>query len=299
MRFCSGCLLLILMVASTASGQRMQSDSEVLDLNGRVKEMKESVEYRGSKEGSTTTVETVYRFTSYGALTEFIVHSGGQIQGRLVYTHNSDGSRSEKLLYSKDEGPTFRREVKTDGEGRKLQVAQYCGGGFLMYTEKYRYQPGDVVEVSKYNHDGHLTEVRHLKYADGRLSETTGPYDYMEVRTYYDGGQPKEVNVYGTKHQLASETTYAYKFDKYGNWIERHTRRRYREAGQQVEKESLDYRTITYYSTEGREADKGETTGERAAPDSGPEAEKSVPAIVRKSGGVLQGAALKRVGGCK
>jgi len=46
MRFCSGCLLLISVGASAASGQRMQSDSEVLDLNGLIKEMKESVEYR-------------------------------------------------------------------------------------------------------------------------------------------------------------------------------------------------------------------------------------------------------------
>jgi TonB family protein len=294
MWFRAGCLVLVLIGASTVSAQKIPSDLAVLDVEGRVREVVESTSFRGSTDGTMSTDEKVYRFDSNGKLTEFAVYWNKGMEGRFVYTYDPDGSRNEKLSYSNGEVLTFRREVNADGQGRYLQVADYCGNGILMYTEKYKYKPGDVVEVSKYIEDGRLPEVRRLRYENGRLSEMTGPNDYSEVRTYFDSGRVKDVKVY-FKHQLATETTYTYKFDKYGNWIERKTLRRGLEAGRQVEKESLDYRTITYFPTDGRDADKGETTGQRADPATTSKPGESGPAIIRRSGGVLQGMAVRRL----
>jgi len=286
---------IILIGALPALGQKPESDLQNLGLIGRVRQIKESVEAPRLRGDGVTRADMVYKFNRDGMLDDYISYSDGQPEGHVVYSYNPDGSRLEKIAHVTGETPTFRQEIKTDAEGKKVQVSESCGDGFLFLLEKYRYQQGDAVEISHYDHYGKLLGVRHLKYESGRLVEITLPNNYVEVHTYYDGGQPRATRLYTGKHELLREDAFTYKFDKFGNWIERHTRRRYSEDGKSAESDLTDYRAITYYPAEPDSAANGETTGVTPGSGSLPGIEQLPPAAIRTSGRVLQGSALRRV----
>src|SRR5215471_619961 len=284
-------VVLILTGHSAAFGQQVATDLKSMGLTGPVREIKESVEYPKVKGEGRSRVTMVYRFNRNGTLSERDAVAAKETT--RVYIDNSEASSTENSARPSNPSSTIKREVKTDGEGKRLQFSEYCGDGFLIYTEKYKYQPGGLVELSKFDHFGDQLGVQRLKYENGRLSEIAGPGAYHETRTYYENGQPKEVEVYTRENELAREDVYAYKFDKFGNWVERYTRRRNGEPGKLIETNFADYRALKYYPADAQETGVGETTGLRPGSDSQGE-EQLPPSVVRKSG-VIQGAAWRRV----
>ena len=285
------CVVLSLTGASPALGQQVVTDLKSMGLTGAVRAIKESVEYPRLKGEGTSRVTIVYKFNRDGTLSE---HGAfGERQPVLVYVYNSGGSSNESAPHPSSQASIIKREVKSDREGKRLQFSEYCGDGFLIYTEKYKYRADGLVELSKYDHFGDQLGVQRLKYESGRLSEIAGPRAYLETRNYYDNGQPKEIKIYTDSHELSREDVYSYKFDEFGNWIERYTRRRTGEQGKVAESNFVDYRAITYYPADPQSTGEGKTTGLRPSTDS-PGEEQLPPTVVRKSG-VLQGSAWRRV----
>src|SRR5262249_30491783 len=71
---------LLLAAPATAIGQKAETDLESLDLTGRVKEVKQTIEYQRSEGKPNTRVDMIYRFNPDGALSEFASYWGSKVE---------------------------------------------------------------------------------------------------------------------------------------------------------------------------------------------------------------------------
>src|SRR5262249_38125330 len=154
------------------------------------------------------------------------------------------------------------------GDGNLAEESLYADGGRLQRTVFKRDRQGRLLEATTKSSGGSGGESKSTyKYADGS-EPISSTHEYFP-------GRPV------TEH-------YAYDFDSRGNWI----KRRSESSGQFVE------RTIGYYSSDaGPTAQTGASgiPGESPTDPLQPTPLSALPKVIRKSGGILQSWAIRKV----
>lgn len=190
-----------------------------------------------SYDGEGRMTETRH-YTTDGKLADSCVNtynSGGKIDSSICktpagevlldYTYKYDGEGREiELLFRKTGSQPFKRLNTYDDQGKLLETASYEGDKPLP-KETYSYdsgrktrrkifslRPGETLEeITIYNSEGKPAEY---------LRNLTGSPTQREVVTYNPGGTYAEDATYLSDGKLLSRTTYEYKYDREGNFIE-------------------------------------------------------------------------------
>lgn len=229
-------------------------------------------------------------YDASGRLTERVFYKKDQgIWSRIVYEYDSTGARTDIVYRTLAQGigsdkaqrstefTRLRRTFKYDSSGNRTEEADYTNEGSLSQRTVYEYDAnGFVKEMIEYGPAGSLR------------TRYTNKYD--------EKGRIVEQHCDDSPGATARAQSYAYEFDSTGNWIKRIAATTYPEAkGKRVnEAKEIIYRDITYDSAGG--AAETERAIERTTDVTGGTAlVLTRPLIIRKSGGVLQGSATKRV----
>ncbi|HXU38053.1 MAG TPA: energy transducer TonB [Blastocatellia bacterium] len=280
-------LILSLLFAQSA-GQVKKTDREYDDLNGPVRSVRiEFEDLRDQSVGSKTNghfLEKIALYDVSGRLTEEIRGFGNDcVSSRHVFSDDGNGKRTEAVYWGKSlagdgklDWPqsvaspvNYKQVFKLDGAGRRYEVNEYDDTGKLFRKAHYKYDDAGRVRETVDGQDSSQEQCE-LKYNEkGLVSEKS-------CRRSYSAGHEK--------------SEYAYEYDASGNWIKQTAKSSSsRPNGSSYEYKRITYREIAYYSLQGdaakQTADGFDTN--KLAP--------CAPMIIRKSGGVLQGSAIKRV----
>lgn len=287
-------LLLSLLLPCSALAQKRQTDREHDGLIGQVRAIHFEVGYFSSKSGSWTesrmhTSSTVYN--SEGQMTEQDFYNNKCIWAKKIYSYDVAGNRSVTIYWGEAIGkqPTqasgvndarnlaapriFNHVFKYDADGNRSEVSEYNGDGALWRKTVYAY-----------DNKGRIKEI--IEYGDKLIRSKC-------LNNYDEKGQVKEELCYDSLGTLHTKTSYTYEFDSIGNWIKRVASSWYVKEGKlSEESKRATYRTITY-NTSRNNVGSGVSDEASTVPlNSGSEA---CQMVIRKAGGVLQGAAIKRV----
>ncbi|MEN3333771.1 MAG: periplasmic protein TonB [Blastocatellia bacterium] len=224
---------------------------------------------------------SVARYDEQGNLIERVQYADNRIIARDIYSYDADGNYTKKQYRAQRSNPTsepsppapnvFRCAAKYDSEGNLIKEA--CLSADAKASNKTEYK------LDKANH-----RLETIKYAaDGKVSSRC-------VETFGERGQTVEEDCrYKGPPGSAGRVrrTYTYEFDTTGNWIKRYS------TSWQGDHDKLlpigkdvVYRTISYDASKD------------VHPDSSARMVDEMPAgpyIIRKSGGVLQQSATRRV----
>jgi TonB family protein len=270
------CLLLGLIAAQPAFSQQRKSDRERDGLVGDVHAVRESYRFpsRDSNGPNPHESHTTRYYGRNGSRTLELEYWGEQLVTRKTFRR----AGADELIETIEDGgwderdgtsqkpPTRRvikRSLKYAGDGSLSEESLFSEDGALLENTEYRFdRRGRLVEERTNTGQGHgPPRTTTFKYGDG---------NELVSSTYTFGTQPV--------------VSFTYELDAKGNW----TRRLSEGVGAQIE------RTITYYSLSTGEGVPipGESQEDplRPRPASG-----GPPMVVRKSGGVLQQMATRRV----
>lgn len=179
--------------------------------------------------------EMDYTYDANGVLIETLSYEGGT-EARQVYT-NANGKPVEVFTISIDGDTTDHELVEHDANGNVVRWYSVPVNGW----DFYRYET-----TCTYDAEGHctsyalLTDITHRKiettYKNGRIAEETESYYqngmlvHYEEKRYEQHGLPAEKKIYAPvdpfdvqQLEISHTLTYAYRFDKKGNWTEQVT----------------------------------------------------------------------------
>lgn len=239
---------------------------------------------KGSK--SDRRLDRIVAYDSAGRMTEQIEFgfSEGCIRTRRTYSYEASGDRSETIHWGealvvvaksaeRQQVLTYRQSFRYDASGRWTEVADYDAASNPHSTTAY-----------KYDEKGRVKE-RSQRY--GNSAESTCVFNYNAV------GLVAEEICERPAPRPTDQTIYTYEVDARGNWVKRVASistslggKKVRQSGRTV------YREFEYYSTGGGSQTTVET-GDSVLTRS--EAAPCPPLVIRKSGGVFQESASKRV----
>jgi YD repeat-containing protein len=147
----------------------------------------------------------------------------GEVSLDYTYKYDGEGREIEFLLRKKGSQP-FKKVNTYDDKGNLLETASYEGDKPLdRVTYSYdsgrktgrrigRIRTGDTFEeITIYNSEGRPAEYSYN--LNGSLTQT-------KVVTYNPGGTYAEEALYRPDGKLVSKTTYEYRYDREGNFIE-------------------------------------------------------------------------------
>jgi TonB family protein len=178
----------------------------------------------------------------------------------------------------------FKRTFTTDAAGNWASVNEFGPDGNLRDRTDYSYdQRGRLIETKRTDRSKKTLEVCSFKYnAAGQIEEETcaRPEGFF----------------------LSETSNYRYEVDAHGNWTRRTGKTRTTASNGKTTERALPprYRQIEYYAPGGSN-DSGATGAVDAGKTNsigslvGALAKPCSPMVIRKSGGVLQGSAIKRV----
>jgi TonB family protein len=282
--------LILSVLFAQSPGHVKKTDREHDDLNGPVQIVRvESEDIRDESATPMNNARGLERIALYdvnGRLTEQILSFRSDCaSSRHVFSDDAKGNRTEAVYWGKtlaaDSKPDqsqslasplmYKQVFKLDNTGRRYQVDEYDDTGRLVGKTLYKY--GDT---------GHVQEIIEGKNS----SQLRCEFKYNEK------GQAGEQTCQNSSNGGRERSEFAYEYDLNGNWVKRTAKTSsVRPDGSFSESKKITYREIKYYSSQADSvqqnnlADRFDITKLAPCP----------PMIVRKSGGVLQGSAIKRV----
>lgn len=286
MQILAGSLVVGLFLFQSSSSVK-KSDREHDGLLGNVRSILLEIARLSEESGKVSEGErfgqTVTRYDANGSITEVVrVFDKRLVLSRSLYTYDSAGNYVQTTYDAKKASdspagdgrksplPTVLKcKVKDDSAGNRIEDACYDEAGRPRTKTEYRYDTkNNRIETFASGSDGNVrSECR----------ETLGDHKHVTERTC---SQPKGIASF-------TKQTFSYEFDSTGNWIKRYS------SAWQGENDKLLFigkdvvhRTISYDPTK----DVFPNDSSRIV-DSLPDR----PLVIRKSGGVLQESATKRV----
>jgi TonB family protein len=243
-----------------------------------------------SVEGPRVLWQTV-AYDSNGRVTERIFYvEDGNIWSKTASNYDSEGNRSD-IVYRASVGGAAqasnvqnrsmkeflrsKRTFKYDADGNRTEEADYTEGGALFQKTVYAFEgKGYVKEIVQYGSDGRI------------ISRC--------VNEYGERGRIVKQSCYDSRGALSRKSSYSYEFDSTGNWVKRvDTTQSFYEGKQTYEAREVIYRSITYESQSSGQ--KGAAIDRSTDVTGGVAMGLTRPLILRKSGGLLQGSARRRV----
>jgi TonB family protein len=274
-----------------SSDKEKKTDREYDNLNGPVRLVRVETEYPPDRTGNPK--------NNVRGLSKIILY-------------DINGMESEEVLFnSSQETCALRRHVFSYDDKNNRTVTTFRGQSIVTSKPDDSQSPyshsiikqsfklddfGRRSEMQEYDSAGKFRAKQLYKYDDkGRVKEIASVYnDSVQLRCefkYNDKGLPGEENCEGQETRGTGKTTYIYEYDGNGSWIKRtatHTDTLPNSKSQ--ESQQITYREIKLYSS--NQAEQKEIAD---ALDSSKLVPCMLPKIIRKSGGVLQGSAIKRV----
>jgi TonB family protein len=270
------CLLFALVAAQPALSQQRKTDRERDGLSGEVYAVRESHNFPA---GGAFTSHTTSYYDKNGNLTLKLEYAGGRMVKRRSFRYTGPDELVEKI----EDGGVDPALGSTGPNPPPMQT--------IKHSLKYGVD-GLLDEDSRFSEDGTLLEKAEFKYdRQGRLLTrrervNRGDKAYSETTTftYHGGAEPSSISYEPFPGHVTKETYSGYELDARGNWTKKQN------SGTPKEIE----RTITYYTRETGEGIPmpGETAADALQPRPASLFEKI---IIRRSGGVLQGLATRRV----
>lgn len=282
---------LLLSLLSPQASAAHRTDRDYDELTGAVRVVRIEDERlpedrpKGSK--SDRRLDKIVAYDLAGRMTEqieFGIYPAGCTRTRRTYSYDESGDRRETIYFgealagvapngARDKVLTCRQSFKYDVSGRWIEIDDYDAASNPDSKTVYKYdEKGSVKERSqRYRNSGESTCV--FKYnAEGLVAE--------EI---CERPAPRPTD----------KTTYTYEVDARGNWVRRVASTSTSIGGKKVNQSGrIAYREIEYYST----GDASRTTAERGeSVFNQSEVTPCPPLVIRKSGGVLQESATKRV----
>ncbi|WP_254412202.1 hypothetical protein [Dyadobacter diqingensis] len=162
------------------------------------------------------------------------------VMTRDYYVHYSHFSRSGYLILTTTEiqGELYRTEFEYAADGRKSQEINYKNGEI---SDKITYS---------YDSKGRQQESRSRQLVEVVMAEGPKVTFDRKIKKNDKYGNPLKITMTETvegRHPEISETElFHYKYDKYGNWIERERELRFRDD-KEFRQGGISEREITYY----------------------------------------------------
>lgn len=273
-----------------SSGQGKRTDRDFDELKGAVRIVRIDTEdlpdQSGNPKDNTRALERIASYDPSGRITEEIVGVGSNCaSSRHVFSYDAAGDRTETVYWGKDVVPRS-----------KADPAQPQGSAIERKQVFKLNKAGERSEVDEYDNAGKLLEKKFYKYDDkGRVKEIIEEVNSTAYRCefkYNDIGLPSERVCEYPDFRGGDKTQYAYAFDAAGNWIKKTaTISSVRPNGTAHESTRISYREIQYYSSKEDQAQPQAVADRFDATKLAP----CPPLIIRKSGGVFQSSATRRV----
>ena len=269
-----------------SSGQSKKTDREIDEMNGPVRFVRVDTEdvrdQSGNPKNNARSLEKIAAYDLNGRRTEEIVGVGSNCAAsRHVFSYDASGNRTETIYWGKDVVP-----------GNNTGPAQPHGSPVERKQVFKLNKSGERSEVDEYDSEGRLLEKTLYKYDDkGRVKEIIEESDSTSYRCefkYNDSGLPSERVCEYPDFRGRDKTQYAYELDAAGNWTKRTARvSSVAPNGSVREGTRISYREFQYYSSKDDQAVAERFDATKLAP--------CPPMMIRKSGGVFQGSATRRV----
>jgi len=280
-----------------SSGQGKKTDREYDGLNGLVRvarvEKEVSQDQTGNPNGNARGLDKIIKYDRSGRETEEVLFLGSSENScahtRRVFSYDDQDNRTEAIYRSDaiilgnksgaSQSPNLTVTLKTvfkwDDSGRRSEVTQYDSEGKL--TEKWLY---------KYDDKGRVKEV---VVPDGNSVQSRCSYSHN------DKGMISEETCRYERSGGVNKSAFTYEYDANGNWIKKAAAiSSTTPNGSSHESKQVFYREIKYYSAHDL-SDQGQQKEAADMFDGTKLVPCPIPRIIRKSGGVLQGGATKRV----
>ncbi len=269
------------------SGAR-KTTRELQRINGPVRSVSVAtavpIEKDGTWEPGEQKPASTDAYDKSGNRTEHVVYtSEGTVGGKIVFTYDTQGNETEVNVYNAN-GASESHNVSTyDAQGHKTETRSYAADGTLTRRTVFTYDargnetaahsstPEGAPEgstLSAYDDRGNLEETTWY-YADGvpggqvvykrdakgtllsSIAFDYAPDGTLQSRTdaIYDArGNPTEVIWYSDNSQFKKRETSTYRYDIFGNWIQRTTTKWVSKGStSSFEPPVVTYRTIIYY----------------------------------------------------
>lgn len=252
----------LIILSLTVFSQKKQTDLEFEGLKGKVKSVRRSSMYLGTKDEPVVKPERFY--------------------GRIEF-YNSDGNLFEehdpkygiKYVYQFVDGYLSMKEVLVDRQKDSTIMPEGSAGNAETMEKPVKTLKPDKRFESRFDDefdekgrlklrrifgsDGNMQSIDHYSYNADGLIETRVHNSYGSKWSYtfsYDaGGNIKEKIMKRSDAEnvvdLVNRSEYRdYKFDAQGNWIERRYTLHSESEGETTVTEAMEYRDITYHEAE-------------------------------------------------
>lgn len=273
--------MVLSLVACQESGKK-QTDWEKLNLKGKVKSVKEwkhkaeikfgkleEMEEKGiflqelvfSKKGYIEYAyfpkeEKQYKYQEGNKLEEIRVYDTDEVlQERTIYKYDAQGNRVDEIDYTPKGEVNKRVTYLYDEQGKEIEKAFYNQDNELTGKQIYLYDKNDnLTETELYNAKGTSVERKTI-YQDGNPIKEIyylNLFVSQALRTTYykynDRGDLIKKSVELTNNDpVAPQSSYEYKYDKHGNWINKIEHTKIFMSGYDLGGYEIIKREITYY----------------------------------------------------
>ena len=207
----------------------------------------------GYNDRSVLEVKTLYSYDAEGRLLTETSYSADDTLSYEAKQSYAQGYARSTVYFAQGAAESTLEET-FDQSAHRLTEASYSPTRDLQYRVEYHYtDQGDLSTESAFSADGSVAYRLENRYDDaGRLLEAT-EYDadhepfYRYSYAYNDKGdliKSESRSVDGS----GSTLTYAYSYDKHGNWTERRAEKLVTRLGEEVvEPSEVTRRTLSYY----------------------------------------------------
>src|ERR1044072_5297523 len=278
-----------------SSSREKKTDRDYDHLHGPVRiariEMEDLQDQPGKPKTGARFLIQIVKYDTSGRETEDVTFNnlgGACAFMRNIFSYDAQNNRTVALYWGESiikgdksgasqtpASPIILRKVfKLDDSGRRSEVDDYDSAERLYQKTRYIYD------------DKGLVKETIITDSDSRRSQCSFKYN--------DKGLPSEQTCQYSVPGLFDKTEYAYEYDSNDNWIKKTaTISATLPNGSPRARKQIFYREIKYYSPQNQ----ADQEGQKEAADMF-DGTKLVPCeamVIRKSGGVLQGSATRRV----
>ncbi|MCW3072768.1 MAG: hypothetical protein JWO44_2658 [Bacteroidetes bacterium] len=224
-------LLLIPLLVSLTPGRQKKNDLAEMNLQGKVKTIKEvryeAIEKSGKVEkGRYVGWAHFYTFNEKGnKQEETLANPDGSEGSKAVYSYDKKGNKTEVNAFQPNGSANLKITSKYDSKGFETErtVTDLTGGGDNWYTT-YKYDSeGRKTEEAILHLDGDPSKILYKYDEKGNMIESNqlqadGSPIYKYNYKYDDKGNKTEM-MNTVEGILRNTFTYRYEFDQTGNWI--------------------------------------------------------------------------------
>lgn len=210
-----------------------QSDCERMNLNGKIKSMKETFKTITWNSGSEVKDSIEFYYineynTSGNKTSDTKYQPDGKVIKKYSYIYDKEEKRQEQKQFLPDGKILLEIYYKYDSKGILIEDYGVKGDGKPDKTMKYIYDDqGNVVEDNSFNADGILQKRFTYKY-DNRGNKVencrfsaNGDLEKKIILTYDIQNNATEEYYYKADNTIITRIENKYKYDTLNNWIEK------------------------------------------------------------------------------